>query len=95
MCVLQSRNDPAYRETHDIPRASCTFDIHLVTEALPLYVVPFLSSTIMGHGSTCIAEAYKFDGDLVVVQQVVPFKYDSETSFTDLLANAIMYAHHV
>lgn len=38
---------------------------------------------------------YKFDGNLLVVQQVGAFKDDTERTFTNLFANPVVDTHHV
>ena len=39
--------------------------------------------------------SYKFDGDLLVVQEVGALKDDSEGAFTDLLAHTVVDTHHI
>lgn len=39
--------------------------------------------------------SYKFDGDLLVVQEVGALKDDTKGAFTDLLAHTVVDTHHI
>lgn len=51
-----------------------------------------LPRTISGQET---GKAYEFDGDLLVGEQVGALEDDTKGAFTDLLADAIVHAHHV
>lgn len=79
--------------TYDTPPESCTFGTHLVTEAHHSFSVP---SSIQHSDQFQNGEvADKFDGDLLIVEQIGAFEDDAKGALSDLLADAIVNANDI
>lgn len=81
------------RETYGIRPRSCRSGTHHAVEEHRSSGVPVLVSlefiTAL-HNMT-----YEFDGHLLVVQKVGALEDDTERTFTDLLAHAVVDTHYV
>ena len=79
-------------ETYGSPPVSCMFGIHLVIVVHRFFVVPGHRQLQFFHS---FRETYKFDGDLLVVEQICALENDTKGPFSDLLAHSVMYTNNV
>lgn len=85
--------------TYGILQEAYMFGTHHEAEELPPFEAPGTVVSEAGWETPAAdgrgRSAYEFNGDLCVVEKVVPFEDDAETALADLLSHPVMHADDI